>query len=181
MLIFEYEASEFREAKRGTVGAIGSASSWPGAVITLGYVLLGERATELVSCDVRHFDDGWALLWLPGTKTDAVRRQLIVPHKLRPLLLALAADRPGHQPLFFSVAARRWPAGRRLPRTMAYYHARRLCRAAGVPEIDPQGLLRTQVTIATEAGETGLAVVGRAAAKQASVERGLVVLRGGRR
>lgn len=172
----------------------------PGAVITLGYLLLGERASELVSCDVRHLDDGGALLWLPGTKADAARRRLIVPHELRPMPLALAADRPGHQPLFLSVASRRWPAGRRWTRTMAYYHARRLCRAAGVPELGPQGLRRTQATIATEAGETGLAVarhlghtigeapavtrrayVGRAAATQAAVARGLVVLRGGRR
>lgn len=81
---------------------------------------------------------------------------------------------------------------------MAHYHARRLCRAAGVPELGPQALRRTQATLATEAGETGLAVarhlghatgaapavtgrsyVGREAARAAAVERGMVVLRGG--
>lgn len=171
----------------------------PGAVITLGYLLLGERATELVSCDVRHLDDGGALLWLPGTKTDAARRRLIVPHELRPLLIALAGGRPGDRPLFLSEASRRWPAGRRWTRHMAYWHARRVCRAAGVPELGPQGLRRTQATLATEAGETGLAVarhlghatgeapavthrayVGRDAAKAAAVERGIVVLQGGK-
>lgn len=171
----------------------------PGAVITLGYLLLGERATELVSCDVRHLDDGGALLWVPGTKTAAARRRLIVPDELRPLLLALAAARPSDQPLFLSEASRRWPAGRRWSRHMAYQHARRLCREANVPELGPQGLRRTQATIATAAGETGLAVaehlghtvakapavthrsyVGRDAARAAAVERGIVVLQGGR-
>ena len=171
----------------------------PGAVITLGYLLLGERATELVSCDVRHLDDGGALLWVPGTKSAAARRRLIVPHELRPLLLALAVGRPSDEPLFLSEASRRWPAGRRWSRHMAYNHARRVCGAAGVPELGPQGLRRTQATLATEAGETGLAVarhlgqatgkapavthrayVGREAARDAAVERGLVVLRGGR-
>jgi integrase len=171
----------------------------PGAVIALGYLLLGERASELVDCDVRHLDDGGRLLWVPGTKTDAARRRLLVPDELVPLLLALAGERTGNAPLFLSTASRRWPAGRRWSRHMAYNHVRRICGVAGVPELGPQGLRRTQATLATDAGETGLAVarhlghatgaapaithrayVGREAARTAAVERGLVVLQGGR-
>lgn len=171
-----------------------------GAVITLGYLLLGERASELVGCDVRHLDDGGRLLWIPGTKTDAARRRLLVPDELGPYLVAIAGGRPGDEPLFLSEASRRWPAGRRWSRHMAYNHVRRLCRAAGVPEVGPQGLRRTQATLATDAGATGLMVaehlghaiarapavthrayVGRGAARAAAVERGIVVLQGGRR
>lgn len=171
-----------------------------GAIITLGYLLLGERASELVGCDVRHVDDGGRILWVPGTKSDAARRRLLVPPELGPYLVALAADRPGDAPLFVSDASRRWPAGRRWTRHMANYHVRRIVKAAGLPEHAPQALRRTQATLAEEAGETALAVahhlghaiaaapavthrsyVGREAAKQAAIERGLVVLKGGQR
>jgi integrase/recombinase XerC len=172
----------------------------PGAVITLAYLLLGERASELVGCDVRDMDDGGWLLWIRGTKTAAARRRLLVPPELVPLLVDLAGERPGDQPLFVSEASRRWPAGRRWTRHMAYNHVRRLCRAAGVPELGPQGLRRTQADLAEAAGETGLAValqlghargkapavthrayVSRDVARAAAVERGMRVLQGGRR
>lgn len=172
----------------------------PGAVITLGYLLLGERASELVDCHVRDLDDGGRLLWVRGTKSVPARRRLLVPDELGPLLLALAGDRRGDEPLFLSEASRRWPAGRRWSRHMAYQHVRRLCRTAGVPDLGPQGLRRTQATLATDAGETGLAVarhlghatgaapavthrayVGRGAARDAAVARGIHVLQGGRR
>jgi len=170
-----------------------------GAIVTLGYLLLGERASELVGCDCRHVDDGGRLLWIPGTKSDAARRRLLVPPELGPHLVALAADRSGDAPLFVSDASRRWPAGRRWTRHMAYYHVRRVCRAAGLPGA-PQALRRTQATLAEEAGETALAVarhlghgvpkapavthrayVSREAVKNAAVERGMRVLQGGRR
>lgn len=171
-----------------------------GAVVTLGYLLLGERASELVGCDVRHVDDSGRLLWIPGTKTDAARRRLLVPPELGPYLVALAAGRPGGEPLFVSEASRRWPAGRRWTRHMANYHVRRVTLAAGLPEYAPQALRRTQATLAEEAGETALAVarhlghatgaapavthrayVSREAVKNAAVERGMRVLQGGRR
>ncbi len=172
----------------------------PGAVITLAYLLLGGRASELVGCDVRDLDDEGRLLWCRGTKTATARRRLLVPDELSPLLIALAGDRAGDEPLFVSEASKRWPAGRRWTRHMAYNHVRRLCGLAGVPELGPQGLRRTQATLATEAGETGLAVarhlghatgaapavthrayVDRSAARAAAVERGMRVLQGGRR
>jgi integrase len=83
---------------------------------------------------------------------------------------------------------------------MAYNHVRRVCAAAGVPELAPQALRRTQATLATDAGVSGLEVarhlghtiagappvthrayVARGAARAAAVERGMRVLQGGRR
>jgi integrase len=171
-----------------------------GAVLALGYLLLGPRASELVGCDVQHVDDGGRLLWIAGTKTDTARRRLLVPEELGVYLVALAEGRPDGDPLFVSEASRRWPAGRRWTRHMANYHVRRVCLAAGVPELAPQALRRTQATLATDAGVSGLEVarhlghavpaapavtwrayVGRGAARAAAVERGMRVLQGGRR
>jgi integrase len=83
---------------------------------------------------------------------------------------------------------------------MANHHVRRVCAAAGVPDLAPQALRRTQATLAEDAGETGLAVarhlghavpkapavthrayVGRDSARNAQVERGMRVLQGGKR
>jgi integrase len=171
-----------------------------GAVLTLAYLLLGPRASELVRRNVRDVDDGGRLLWIGATKTAAGRRRLLVPDELAVYLVAIAAGRPGDAPLFVSEASRRWPAGRRWTRHMAYNHVRRVCAAAKVPELAPQALRRTQATLATDAGATGLMVaqhlghaVGRApavthrsyverdAARDAAIDRGLRVLQGGRR
>jgi integrase len=166
-------------------------------VLTLGYLLLGPRASELVHRDVRDVDDEGKLLWIGKTKTAKGRRRLLVPEELRVLLLELAKGRPSDAPLFVSVASRRWPAGRRWTRHMAYNHVRRICVAAGVPMLSPQAMRRTQATLATDAGATGLmvaehlghespAITHRAyiepsAAKDAQVERAVRVIAGARR
>lgn len=165
----------------------------PGAVITLAYLLLGPRASELVRRDVRDLDDGGRLLWIGKTKSKAGRRRFLVPPELVPLLIAIAAGRPSDAPLFVRDGGIRWT------RHVAYGHVRRVCKAAGVPVLPPQALRRTQATLATDAGATGLMVaahlghevpapavtdqayVGRDAATDARVERGLRVLQGGRR
>lgn len=168
-----------------------------GAVLTLGYLILGPRASELVRRDVRDLDDGGRLLWIGKTKTVAGRRRLAIPDELGAMLVALAGDRPGDAPLFVTEASRRWPAGRRWSRHMAYNHVRRVCDAAGVPMLSPQAMRRTQATLATDAGATGLmvaehlghespAITHRAyiepsAAKDAQVERAFRVISGGRR
>lgn len=172
-----------------------------GAVLTLGYLLLGPRASELVKLDVRDLDDGGRLMQIGRTKTLAGRRRLLIPDELAPLLLAIAANRPPDAPLFASDASRRWPAGRRWSRFAAYYHVTRVCDSAGVPPLGPQALRRTQATLATDAGATGLMVaqhlghavaeaapvvtrkhyIGRSAASDAQVERALRVIEGGRR
>lgn len=124
----------------------------PGAVLTLAYLLLGSRSSELTRRDVRDLDDDGRLLWIRATKTAAGRRRLRVPDELRVLLLALRGDRAPGEPLFLN------EYGRRLDRKSARRHVRRVCEAAGVPVLSPQALRRTQSTLATEAGETALAV-----------------------
>jgi integrase len=143
---------------------------------------------------------GGRLLWIGKTKIRAGRRRLLIPDELAPYLVAIAAGRPGDAPLFVSEASRRWAAGRRWSRHMAYNHVRRVCTAAKVPTLLPQALRRTQATLATDAGATGLMVaqhlghatgaapavthrlyVERDAARDAAVQRGLRVLQGGRR
>jgi integrase len=164
-----------------------------GAALTLGYLYLGSRAGELVRSEVRDLDDGGNLLWIRVTKTAAGRRRLAIPAALRELLLAMAAGRAPDAALF----ARE--DGTRLSRDSARRHVVRVTAAAGVTVLPPQALRRTQATLATEAGETALAVarhlghatggapavtgrsyVGRDAAAGARGERALKLLQGGR-
>ncbi len=166
----------------------------PGAVVTLGYLYLGSRASELVRRDVRDLDDNGRMLWIHRAKTRAGSRHLLVPDILAEMLLDVAGDRPGDAPLFVRDGGIRWT------RMVAYRHVRRVCAAAAVPVLGPQALRRTQSTLATEAGETALAVarhlgqstgqapavthrsyVGRNAARAARGERALQVIQGGRR
>ncbi len=134
----------------------------PGAVLTLAYLLLGPRASEMVGRVIRDLDDGGRLLWIGKTKTRAGRRRLLVPPELVPLLLQLAAGRPGDAWLFVHPDRRikrgRSAAGAPWSRSVAYGHVRRVCKAAGVPELPPQALRRTQATLAMGAGATGLQV-----------------------
>lgn len=122
------------------------------AVVTLAYLLLGSRASELVKRDVRDLDDGGALLWIDRTKTTAGVRRLIIPDELRAPLLALVKGRAADAPIFVK------DDGKRATRSWAYYHVKRLCKAAKVPELSPQALRRTHSDLATDAGVAGPAV-----------------------
>ena len=104
------------------------------AVITLAYLLLGTRASELVNRDVRDLDDGGRLLWIGRTKTKAGTRRLIVPEELRSRLLEMASGRSPDAPLFLT------EQGTRPTRYWAHYHVRRLCTEARVPTLPPQAL-----------------------------------------
>jgi integrase len=166
----------------------------PDAAITLGYLLLGTRASELVRRDCRDVDAGGALLWVRETKTAAGRRRLLVPPELGAMLVELAAGRPPDAPLFAHADGARWS------RHVAYGRVRRSCKAAGVPVLPPQALRRTQSTMATDAGATGLEVarqlghavphapavthrsyVAPEAARDAQAQRAFRVIAGGRR
>lgn len=123
----------------------------PGAVLTLGYLYLGSRASELVKRDARDLDDDGHLLWIRETKTASGRRRLSIPDALRVMLVALA-DRLAPSDPLFSGDGVRWS------RYVARRQVMRVCGDAGVPVLPPQALRRTQATLATEAGETALAV-----------------------
>lgn len=163
-------------------------------VVTLAYLLLGPRASELTKRVIRDLDDDGSLLWIGKTKSKAGQRRLRVPDELRAMLLELVAGRPLDAPIFAH------PDGTRWTRQLARRRVMATCVAAGVTELPPQALRRTQATLATEAGETALAVarhlghatgaapevtgrsyVGRDAAADARSGRTLQVIQGGRR
>lgn len=148
-------------------------------------LLMGLRASEITDRVVRDVDDGARVLWIERAKTRKGDRHLEVPEVLRPRLAELVAGRPGGEPLWGDVD-RHWLG----------YHVRRLCKAAGVPVVCPQGLRGTQASISVLAvpaehvaaalGQTGPAVTRRhylaRGAEQAGQQRAaLRVLAGGRR
>jgi integrase len=121
-------------------------------VLTLAYLLLGSRASELVKRDVRDLDDNGRLLWINRTKTAAGTRRLSIPDELRVLLLDLAKGRASDAPLFTK------EDGSRMTRHWAYRHVKRICREAKVPELSPQALRRTQSDLATDAGVSAIEI-----------------------
>lgn len=119
-----------------------------GAVLALGYLLLGARAGEIVLRQVRDVDDGGRVLWVPNSKTAAGRRELGVPQQLAPHLADLAAGRPPAAPLFEHAA------GRARAQDWAREQVTRICKLAGVPRVTPQGLRGTLATMGREIGHT---------------------------
>jgi len=161
------------------------------AVLTLAYLLLGTRASELCKRNVRDLDDGGRLLWIGKTKTAAGRRRLAIPAELAELLRGITAGAKPDAPIFTDYH------DRRLTRQMARHRVMEVCHAAGVSVVPPQALRRTQATLATEAGATALmvadhlgqtspAIAERAyiepsAVSDARNERAFQVIQGGRR
>jgi integrase len=117
-----------------------------GAVITLAYLVLGARASELVLRRVRDLDDDGRLLWIEDAKTPTGNRQLGVPDPLRGMLVALGKGRAPDAPLFVD------EDGEGLDRHWAYRRVRSSCSLAGVPVVPPQALRRTHADVATDAG-----------------------------
>jgi integrase len=161
------------------------------AILTLGYLYLGTRNTELARerC-VRDLDDGGRLLVIGKTKSAAGRRTLRIPDALAEMLRRHVTGRATDAPIF------RDANGNRMGPSTARKHVRKVCELAGVTVVPPQGLRRTQASLATEAGETSLAVarhlghastgvtqqsyIERDAAAQAQGERAFRVIRGGK-
>jgi integrase len=132
------------EARKWMARALELAATEPGAVAALMTLLLGMRATEIVSRQVRDLDDDARLIWIPASKTAAGKRQLEVPEVLRPHLARLAKDRAGGEPLF----GQHW---RDWPRKWV----QRICKKAGVPPVTAHGMRGLHATLAVERGATG--------------------------
>jgi integrase len=115
-----------------------------GGVAAMMTLLLGMRASEIVSRVVRDLDDDGRLLWIPDSKTEAGKRTLRVPDLLRPYLQQLAE---GQKPdaLLFGKHWRDWPRE----------SVQRICDAAGVPQVTAHGMRGLHSTLAMEAGVTG--------------------------
>lgn len=102
-----------------------AAAGEAGAVAAMLALLLGMRASEIVSRVMRDLDDDGRLLWLPDSKTEAGKRTLRVPEVLRESLQGLVADRKSDA-LLFGVHWRDWPRE----------WVQRICAHAGVPNCD---------------------------------------------
>lgn len=161
------------------------------AILTLAYLLLGSRASELVKRDVRDIDDDGNILRIDRTKTIAGTRTSKLPAELRDLLLELVKGRRGDAPIFIG------PDGNKATRHWAYRTVKRICKEAGVPPLSPQALRRTQSDLATDAGvaaievarhlgQTSPVVTDRSyrdpnVVRDARTERALRVIAGGKR
>lgn len=143
------------------------------AVLTLSYLYLGCRTSEITDRNVRDVDDGGRLFWIRDTKSAAGSRHLLVPDVLAPLLLAACAGRPSDAPLFLGVE------GERLSLGIATRLVRAVCVAAEVPEVTPQALRRTLATLATDAGVAGLALAASLGHGTPAVARESYIARGG--
>lgn len=129
------------EARKWLAHAMGLAHKEPGAVAALCTVVLGMRASEIVSRQVRDLDDDGRLVWVEATddfdtKTEAGRRPLEVDADLRPHLLALAT---GKQPtdLLFGKHWRDWPRE----------WVQAICEQAGVPKVTAHGMRGLRATL----------------------------------
>jgi integrase len=71
-----------------------------GAVAAMMALLLGMRASEIVSRVVRDLDDDGRQLWIPDSKTDAGKRTLRVPDVLHPYLQRLVSNQKPDAHLF---------------------------------------------------------------------------------
>ena len=123
-----------------------------GAVLTLGYLYLGTRNTELGMRSVRDLDDNCSVLRIGKAKSKAGRRSLRIPDQLVQMLRVLVAGRAPDAPVFLDTF------GNRLKSNAARAHAKRVCELACVTVVPPQALRRTWSTLAREAEVSALAV-----------------------
>lgn len=123
-----------------------------GAILTLGYLYLGTRNTELGMRSVRDLDDNCGVLRIGKTKSEAGRRSLRIPDVLVEMLRAHVAGRKPDDPVFTD------SFGNRLKSNAARTHAKRVCALAGVTVVPPQALRRTWASLAREADVAALDV-----------------------
>jgi integrase len=115
-----------------------------GAVAAMLALLLGMRASEIVSRVARDLDDDGHQLWIPDAKTEAGKRTLRVPDVLRPYLRRLTADSEPEARIFGD-HWRDWPRE----------WVQRIWTAAGVPVVGAHSMRGLHSTLAMDAGVTG--------------------------
>lgn len=136
------------EARRWIAKAIEHADrGQDGAVAALMTLLMGMRASEVISRVVRDLDDDGRLLWIPDAKTAKGRRTVQVPEVLRPYLRELTKDKTPAAKLF-GEHWRDWPRK----------WVQRICREAEVPEVSAHSMRGLHSTLAVDAGMSAHAV-----------------------
>ena len=137
-------SSAIDEARRWQVKALEFADRGDeGAVAAMMSLVMGMRASEIVSRVVRDLDDEGRLLWIPETKTEAGKRTLPVPEFLQPYLRDIIKGKKPTDLLF----GRHW---RDWPREWV----QRICKVAKVPQVTAHGMRGLHGTLAVERGAT---------------------------
>lgn len=123
-----------------------------GAVAVLLAMLMGLRASEIVSRTVRDLDDGGRILWIDDTehgfspKTEAGRRPVSVWEEVQPYLLARTMDKlPGALLFQAETGGTHW-------RDWVRKQTGRLCKAAGVPAVSAHSLRGFAATLGLLSG-----------------------------
>ena len=189
------------EARRWEAKALELAATNPGAVAALCALYLGLRASEIITRQVRDLDDKATVLVIDDVgdfevKTRASRRTVPVGKLLRPLLLALTKDEEGNarptDALLFGTDLRGRPHRRGWP----LFWVKKICRAAGVPDVAAHSMRGLAETLAVQ--QVGIAdVIAQAfghssevaeahylqagTAEQAKRRAGLKVIEGGKK
>jgi integrase len=140
------------EARKWMAAAIESVGKGEeGAIAALMTLLLGLRASEVVSRVVRDLDDDGRLLWIPDSKTEAGKRTVEVPEVLRPPLREVCVGRKPLDPIFRTAET---STGHR-HRQWVLDWVRRLCQRAGLIRVCAHSMRGLHATLATEHGVTG--------------------------
>ena len=175
------------EARKWHSKALELAAKEPGAVAALCALILGMRASEIISREVRDLDDNGRLLWIPESKTEAGRRTLEVPAELRDHLQRLGAGKKPEDLLFGEGHLRGWPL----------FWVKKICGLAGVKRVSAHSMRGLHATLAITAGATSHLVAGalghesdavtlksyadKQAVAEARQRRGMQVLKGGKK
>lgn len=128
-----------------------------GAIAALVALLLGMRASEIVTRRVGDLDDDEEpgdLLWIPCSKTPAGRRTLEVPEVLRPHLLACAEGKRPDRYLF-ECERPQDPVGKPHTRDWVLDQVHRVCDAARVPRVTAHAMRGLLATLTAERGLAG--------------------------
>jgi integrase len=169
-----------------------------GAIAALVALLLGLRASEIVSRKVGDLDEDELpgdLLWIPDSKTPAGRRTCEVPEVLRELLVECADGKAAECYLFECERPHEVGLGKPHGRDWVLDQVHRVCELAQVPKVTAHAMRGLTATIAGERGVISHIVADalgheherttehsymRRGAKQAGTNRrGLTVLEGG--
>lgn len=128
-----------------------------GAIAALVALLLGLRASEIVSRKAGDLDDEEVqgdVLWIEDTKTEAGRRTLEVPDVLRPLLLVCAEAKTPDRYLF-ECEREQDALGKPHTRDWVLDQVHRICDLAKVPQMTAHGMRGLLATITAERGLAG--------------------------
>jgi integrase len=113
------------------------------AVVAMLALVMGMRATEILSRVVRDLDDEGRLLWIPDSKTEAGRRTLEVPDLVRPHLQRLVHGKGKDEPIF----GEHW-------RDYVRKAVAKICKVAGVPRVSAHSMRGLHSTLALAHGTT---------------------------